>query len=149
MRTEWRVSSEKITAWVATDNRRIVHDTAPVLQRFVGQPLDKLCRWMRQQGVFRLDSLTDTTQLDGLRYRYEERAAIKEYCGGMTRAQAEDEAWEEIMSKGSNRRPRDDKHCTKEQESENWACTFGEPIEIVELDDDEIPDDDRTLPTRQ
>ena len=35
---------------------------------------------------------------DDLRHRYEERAAIKEYCGGLPRDEAEHEAWEETWA---------------------------------------------------
>lgn len=33
---------------------------------------------------------------EDLRFAYEERAAIKEYCGNMSRSEAERQAWAEV-----------------------------------------------------
>lgn len=40
---------------------------------------------------------TPTGPSPDLWQRYEERAAIKEYCGGMSREEAERQAWEDVM----------------------------------------------------
>ena len=57
----------------------------------------------RIDGVKRGPCLICTGKLEQRREAYEERAAIKEFCGNMTRAQAEQEAKEEIYGQKAER----------------------------------------------
>ena len=51
--TWWWLSSKVMTVGVATDDALIVRDSAPVVRRFIGQPIKRLADWMRRQGGFR------------------------------------------------------------------------------------------------
>jgi len=48
-----------MTVWVKTENETIT-DSAPVVKRFIGQPLRNLARWMSRQGGLQIDLLGDT-----------------------------------------------------------------------------------------
>ncbi len=51
----WNNGPQKFTAGVEVNEAEIIVKTAPVLKRFMGQPLDNLRNW--------LDSLADSTAL--------------------------------------------------------------------------------------
>lgn len=57
-KTDWQLSSLKMTVWVQTEDGAIV-DTAPVVRRFIGQPLRNLASWMQQQGGFMVDLIKE------------------------------------------------------------------------------------------
>lgn len=46
----WWVSSSKMTVGVITTDELIIKETAPIVQKFVGQYLGDLLRWMEKQG---------------------------------------------------------------------------------------------------
>lgn len=46
----WWVSSSKMTVGVTTTDELIIKETAPIVQKFVGQYLGDLLRWMEKQG---------------------------------------------------------------------------------------------------
>lgn len=46
----WWVSSSKMTVGVITTDELIIKETAPIAQKFVGQYLGDLLRWMEKQG---------------------------------------------------------------------------------------------------
>jgi len=54
------VSSKKMTISVDVDAEDIIIDTPPIVQKFKGQPLDNLIRWMKKQGGFRIKRMTNT-----------------------------------------------------------------------------------------
>lgn len=43
----WWISSERFTVQVNTDERGIIVWAAPIVRRFVGQPLANLARWAK------------------------------------------------------------------------------------------------------
>jgi hypothetical protein len=47
-----------MTVGVATKDDTVVR-SAPIVRRFVGQPLANLTRWMRRQGDVRIEVLND------------------------------------------------------------------------------------------
>lgn len=50
---EYHFSSRKMTVWVQCDKPDgVITDGAPVIMKFVGQPLDNLRRWMKKQAGF-------------------------------------------------------------------------------------------------
>ena len=51
MKILW-LSSHKMTFRATVDNRGIVVEAAPIARVFVGQPLENLIGWMKQQGGF-------------------------------------------------------------------------------------------------
>ncbi|MFA5344743.1 MAG: hypothetical protein WC315_00490 [Candidatus Omnitrophota bacterium] len=55
---KWQVSNEKMTVLVQTRNG-IITNAAPVVQIFIGQPLDNLAVWMSKMGS------TTITPLEG------------------------------------------------------------------------------------
>ncbi len=46
---KWRLSNEKMTVLVQTKNG-IITNAAPIVQVFLGQPLDNLAVWMNKMG---------------------------------------------------------------------------------------------------
>jgi len=52
----YRVSNEKLSVLVKIRNGKII-DAAPVVQVFIGQPLDNLAAWMRKMGETTVDLL--------------------------------------------------------------------------------------------
>lgn len=60
--TQWYwVSTVRMTCAVAVDTRTsLIIDTAPILWKFRGQPLDNLLRWMGRQSGFTLVQLENT-----------------------------------------------------------------------------------------
>lgn len=50
--SEWWLSSRRMTV-VVEERDGIVVDAAPIVRKFIGQPLENLTRWMRQQGGYR------------------------------------------------------------------------------------------------
>lgn len=49
----WWLSSSRMTVGVQVIDG-IITDGAPIIQRFVGQPLGNLIGWMKKQGNFRI-----------------------------------------------------------------------------------------------
>jgi hypothetical protein len=47
----WQLSSRRMTVFVATENK-VITDAAPVVRKFVGQPIDNLELWLSRQGGF-------------------------------------------------------------------------------------------------
>lgn len=47
------LSTERMTVAVTTDDQGRITEAAPIVRKFVGQPLDNLIRWMEKQGGFR------------------------------------------------------------------------------------------------
>lgn len=57
MRHFW-MSSERMTVRVTVDANFVITECAPVVNKFKGQKLQNLERWMRAQGGFRWQELT-------------------------------------------------------------------------------------------
>ena len=57
MRVRWYLSSTRMTIAVLVEDG-IVLTAPPVAQKFIGQPLDNLVRWMEKQGGFRMKALS-------------------------------------------------------------------------------------------
>lgn len=55
MKCYW-LSSKKMTVLVDVQDGRIT-EAAPVVRKFIGQPLQNLIRWMRRQGGLRIEEL--------------------------------------------------------------------------------------------
>jgi hypothetical protein len=55
--TTYRLSSRKMTVAVDVDEQSTVRAGAPVVHKFVGQPLAHLVRWMQQQGEFEMEQV--------------------------------------------------------------------------------------------
>lgn len=55
--TTYRLSSRKMTVAVDVDEQSTIQAGAPVIHRFVGQPLAHLVRWMQQQGGFEMEQV--------------------------------------------------------------------------------------------
>ena len=49
---KWWFSCNKFTVFVETDDDSVIAKTAPVVRKFVGQPLSKLEAWFRGFGGF-------------------------------------------------------------------------------------------------
>lgn len=49
------VVTERWTVRVVTDNGRIITDAAPLVRRFLGQPLSNLLYWARKQGLIAVE----------------------------------------------------------------------------------------------
>jgi len=41
-----------MTVLVITDEACVITDAAPIVRRFIGQPIDNLVNWMKRQGGF-------------------------------------------------------------------------------------------------
>lgn len=54
---EWWLSTEKMTVYAKVVQGRVV-ETSPIINVFLGQPLDNLRRWLRRQGGFRQKELS-------------------------------------------------------------------------------------------
>lgn len=54
---KWWFSSKAMTVQVNTVDGRIIWG-APIVRRFVGQPLECLKRWMSQHGGLRIEQIT-------------------------------------------------------------------------------------------
>jgi len=54
---EWWLSSNRMTFFVAVDDRQVIVEAAPIARKFVGQPLEHLERWMARQGGFRKERI--------------------------------------------------------------------------------------------
>ena len=52
MSTSWWVSCNKFTIGVTTDDSaaKVITDAAPIVKKFIGQPLDNLLRWAKKFG---------------------------------------------------------------------------------------------------
>ena len=57
MTTSWWLSSETMTVQVDEENDVVV-DAAPIVRKFIGQPMINLVRWMKRQGGFRWAALS-------------------------------------------------------------------------------------------
>lgn len=55
MKCYW-LSSKKMTVLVEVQDGRIIQ-AAPVVRKFIGQPVQNLIRWMRKQGGLRIEEL--------------------------------------------------------------------------------------------
>ena len=55
MAEHW-LSSERLTVWVS-ESYGVIEEAAPVVKRFIGQPMVNLVRWMQKQGRFRRTEL--------------------------------------------------------------------------------------------
>jgi len=55
---EWWVSCDRFTVWVQVDERAVITDAAPIVRRFIGQPLQNLKRWANKFGGVRSTCLT-------------------------------------------------------------------------------------------
>ena len=51
MKRSWWLSSELCTIRVETDERNIITWAAPIVRKFIGQPLANLERWQRAKAV--------------------------------------------------------------------------------------------------
>jgi len=47
------LSSLRMTVWVRVDTHGVVRDAAPVVGKFVGQPVENLKRWLKRHGGYR------------------------------------------------------------------------------------------------
>lgn len=43
----WRLSNERMTVKIRTDAAGNIQIAAPIVRRFIGQPLNNLVRWMK------------------------------------------------------------------------------------------------------
>lgn len=50
------LSSSRMTVGVKVENGIIV-DAAPIVRKFVGQPVDNLKRWMNKQSGFKMEKI--------------------------------------------------------------------------------------------
>lgn len=57
MTEKWFMSSQRMTVKV-TVRDGIIIDAAPVVRKFVGQPIKNLEAWMRRHGGFRMTQLS-------------------------------------------------------------------------------------------
>ncbi len=46
----WRLSIPQMTVMVKTGEDRRIVEAAPIVRKFVGQPLDNLVQWMDRKG---------------------------------------------------------------------------------------------------
>lgn len=53
----WWVSCERFTVRVATDERGVIREAAPLVRRFVGQPFGNLTRWAAGLRGLRVEEL--------------------------------------------------------------------------------------------
>lgn len=53
MKTYW-LSSRVMTIGVEVDENDIITKTPPIAEKFIGQKLSNLIRWMEKQGHFRI-----------------------------------------------------------------------------------------------
>jgi hypothetical protein len=60
-----QLSSNKMTVLVVMDEKDIIIGGAPVIRRFMGQPLGNLVRWMSLQGGFRRFSFSSKVSQAG------------------------------------------------------------------------------------
>lgn len=51
------LSSEKFTVMVDTDSSGRITKAAPVVNIFIGQPINNLVKWMKKQGGFKYRQL--------------------------------------------------------------------------------------------
>lgn len=56
MKTNWWLSTVKMTFWCEITNGRIT-DTAPIARKFIGQPYGNLVRWLADQGGFMCEQI--------------------------------------------------------------------------------------------
>jgi hypothetical protein len=56
MKRYW-LSTVKMTVGVTTDASGIVVEAAPIVRKFIGQPLDNLVRWLSKQQGFQVQEL--------------------------------------------------------------------------------------------
>jgi len=54
---DWWLSSLRMTVGVTTDDDNVIVDAAPVVRKFVGQPLGNLIGWMSRQGGLQVEEL--------------------------------------------------------------------------------------------
>ncbi len=59
MRTFW-LSSKKMTVSVDTDKKGIIINSAPIVNVFRGQHINKLIGWMKKQGWFKAKEIKCT-----------------------------------------------------------------------------------------
>ena len=57
MAVEWWLSSNRMTISVSVDRNETIVDAAPIVRKFIGQPLQNLIRWMGHQGGLRIEKL--------------------------------------------------------------------------------------------
>lgn len=60
----WQLSSRRFTVLVVTDTGDIITDAAPVVRRFVGQPIGNLELWLSRQGGFERRPLSDGERVE-------------------------------------------------------------------------------------
>jgi hypothetical protein len=46
----WWLSNSRMTVRVRTDDNHVIVETAPIVRKFRGQPLENLTRWLRRMG---------------------------------------------------------------------------------------------------
>lgn len=63
--TTYRLSSKRMTVAVDVDEQSIIREAAPVVRRFLGQPLAHLVRWMQQQGEFEMQQVLPAPEGEG------------------------------------------------------------------------------------
>jgi len=51
------VSCKKFTVFVEIDENEIIVDTALVVRKFIGQPIQNLCRWFKKFGDLKVEEL--------------------------------------------------------------------------------------------
>lgn len=61
--SSWWLSTEKMTVYVETDANDRIINAAPIVNRFIGQPLDNLLGWLSRQGGLRKSRLGDGTSV--------------------------------------------------------------------------------------
>jgi hypothetical protein len=54
--TYW-LSTLKMTVYCETDNNGIIIESAPIIKKFIGKPLNNLELWMKKQGEFIIKEL--------------------------------------------------------------------------------------------
>lgn len=58
MTGEYWLSTNRMTFWAKLE-RGVVVDAAPIARRFIGQPSKNLGRWLRKQGGFKWEKLSE------------------------------------------------------------------------------------------
>ena len=53
----WYLSSKQMTVGVETDKTGRIVNSAPIVKKFIGQPLANLEVWMKKQGGYRKEEL--------------------------------------------------------------------------------------------
>jgi len=51
------LSSNKMTVIVEVNHRGIIVKAAPIVRKFLGQPISNLIKWMKRQGGFKQELL--------------------------------------------------------------------------------------------